>query len=190
MGAGHKWNINLYGYIYKMNLIQQWKENRIGPEMWGTHWLLYVGWGCILLQKKLGGCGEGVELRPGCTLIDMDMIELGDNVIIRPGAWISANAKRRAKVKIENDVLIAPDVFITVNSHNYQNKDKPIRLQGGNSKEVVIKNGAWLGTRSVILTGVTVGRNSVVAAGSVVIRNVPDYAVVAGVPAKIIRNLK
>jgi len=50
--------------------------------------------------------------------------------------------------------------------------------------EQIIKNGAWLGTRCIILGGVTIGKNSVVGAGAVVVKDVPDYALVVGVPAR------
>ena len=54
---------------------------------------------------------------------------------------------------------------------------------------VVIGDNVWIGAHSTILAGVTVGKNAVIAAGSVVTKNVPENAVVAGVPAKVIKNI-
>ena len=56
-------------------------------------------------------------------------------------------------------------------------------------KAILIKKNAWIGAGAIILHGVTVGENSVVAAGSVVTKDVPDNTVVAGIPAKIIKNI-
>ena len=61
--------------------------------------------------------------------------------------------------------------------------------EGELTTKVVIKRGAWLGVNCVIFPGVTIGKNSVVAAGSIVKKDVPDYTVVAGAPAKIIRKI-
>jgi len=57
-------------------------------------------------------------------------------------------------------------------------------------KSVHIKTGAWIGYGAIILQGVTIGRNSVVAAGAVVTKDVPDYTVVGGIPAKTIKIIK
>ena len=57
-------------------------------------------------------------------------------------------------------------------------------------KDIIINDGVWIGMNSIILPGVTIGKKAVVAAGSVVTKNVPDYCIVAGNPAKIIRELK
>lgn len=90
---------------------------------------------------------------------------------------------------IEDNVLFAAYVHITDHSHEFKNINQPIVNQGIFSKGPVhIKEGAWLGYRADILAGVTIGRNSVVASGAVVTKDVPDYCVVAGCPAKLIKK--
>jgi acetyltransferase-like isoleucine patch superfamily enzyme len=172
-----------------MNLIKQLTIKRIGPDLPATHWLLYFDFGHRIILRKLSKCGKSVCLRPGCTLVDTDSIEIGDNVVIRPGVQIHANTTKKARVIIQNNVLIAPNVFITVNNHNYKNTQVPIMLQGGTSETVIIGEGSWLGANSIVLKA-SIGRNSVVAAGAVVTKEVPDYCVVAGVPARIILTLQ
>jgi len=173
-----------------MNFIQQLKANRIGPDILATHWLLYFNFGQKLLKKKLLKCGKNVCLRPGCILVDMDSIEIGDNVIIRPGTELYANTARGAKIIIEDNVLIGSNVMITVNNHNYEKIDTLIKDQGGSAGTIIVKEGAWIGARAIVLskTGI-IGRNSVIGAGSVVTKEINDYCVAAGVPAKIIKNL-
>lgn len=89
---------------------------------------------------------------------------------------------------IENNVLTADKVYITDNLHNYENVNIPILKQEikqiGN---VVIGEGAWLG-ENVCVIGAKVGKNSVIGANSVVTRDIPDYVIAVGVPAKVIKK--
>jgi len=152
---------------------------------------LHFNFGQKIVKRKLARCGKNVWLRPGCLLVDMDSIEIGDNVVIRPGTEIYANTARGAKIVIGNNVLIGSKVIITVNNHNYSNPETPIMQQGGTSKSINIKEGAWIGVNAVILykTG-SIGKNSVVAAGAVVTKEVPDNCVAAGIPARVIRRIE
>ena len=95
------------------------------------------------------------------------------------------------KIKIGNDVLIGPNVFISDQDHRYDNVELPISKQGVKIKDgngIHIKEGSWIGTNSVIIGNIIIGKGSVVAANSVVTKNVPNFCVVAGVPAKIIKK--
>lgn len=92
-------------------------------------------------------------------------------------------------IEIQDNVLFAAYVHITDHSHEFRNCELPIMHQGVYGKgRVTIEQGSWLGFRAEILSGVTVGRNSVVAAGAVVTKDVPPYSVVAGCPAKVIKQ--
>jgi len=174
-----------------MNWLQQWRATRIGPDILATSWLLHFGFGQRILQRKLAKCGHNVWLRPGCILVDMDSIEIGDNVVIRPGTEIYANTAKNGKVIIEANVLVGTNVLITVNNHNYANPAVPVMSQGGTASSITVREGAWIGANVTILHRTkTIGRNSVVAAGAVVTKEVPDYCVVVGVPARILTTLK
>ena len=88
---------------------------------------------------------------------------------------------------IEKDVLIADRVYISDNIHDYTNPLIPIKNQKIiQKKEVVIGSGCWIG-ENVSIIGASVGKNSVVGANSVVLKDIPDYSVAAGIPAKIIK---
>jgi acetyltransferase-like isoleucine patch superfamily enzyme len=90
-------------------------------------------------------------------------------------------------IVIEKNVLIADRVYISDNIHDYTNPSVPIKDQKIiQKKEVVIGSGCWIG-ENVSIIGSSVGKNSVVGANSVVLKDIPDYSVVAGVPAKIIK---
>jgi acetyltransferase-like isoleucine patch superfamily enzyme len=91
-------------------------------------------------------------------------------------------------ITIENNVLTANNVYISDNLHDYKNIDIPILDQPIIQKStVIIGEGSWLGHNSCII-GAKIGRNCVVGANSVVTRDIPDYSVVVGVPARVIKR--
>ncbi len=92
-------------------------------------------------------------------------------------------------VCIGNHVNLAQGITVTALNHNFEDTSKRIDEQGISTKPVVIGDDVWIGANAVILPGVTIGRHVVVAAGAVVTKYVPDYSLVAGVPAKVIRFL-
>ena len=92
---------------------------------------------------------------------------------------------------IGNFVMIAPNVAIISSMHNYDRTDIPMMFQGVvTSKKVTIEDDVWLGRNVVVMPGVKIGKGSIVAAGAVVTKNVPEYKIVGGVPAKIIKDRK
>lgn len=108
-------------------------------------------------------------------------IRFGKNVFINTGVMMTD----LGGITIEDDVLIAPRVnIITVNHPEAPSKRRGIIL-----KPVYIKKKAWIGAGATILAGVTVGENAIVAAGSIVSKDVPNNSIVAGVPAKVIRQI-
>lgn len=80
---------------------------------------------------------------------------------------------------------MGPDV--TILTHNIERTDIPMGQQGMRVSEVVIGNDVWIGMRVIMMPGVKVGDGAVIGAGSVVTKDVPDFAIVGGVPAKVIR---
>ena len=90
-------------------------------------------------------------------------------------------------LEVGDAVRIATQTIIVPGNHIFQDPDTQIRLQGTESKGVKIENDVWLGAGVRVLDGVTIGAGAVVAAGSVVTKNVPEFAVVGGVPAEIIK---
>ena len=105
---------------------------------------------------------------------------IGKNIIINKGATFISPGK----VEIEDNVLIGPEVKIATVDHDFSNRHNLMHFA-----KVTIRNNAWVGIGAIILPGVTIGRNAVVAAGAVVTKDVPDNAVVAGNPAKLIKMI-
>ena len=112
-------------------------------------------------------------------------VEIEDKVTIGLGTMISA----AEHILIKKNVLISQHCFIVDHNNEYKDVNTPIRFQGiRNVKPVVINEGAWIGANTTICSGVTIGKNSVIGANSVLKKDVPDYAVAAGVPTKIIKR--
>ena len=104
-------------------------------------------------------------------------IEIGDDTIVGDHAFLDG----RAKIKIGNHVDIASEVMIYNSEHDLEAEDFSAILA-----PVEIGDYVFIGPRAIILPGVTVGRGAIVAAGAVVTKDVPDFAIVGGVPAKTI----
>ena len=92
-------------------------------------------------------------------------------------------------VDIGNHVNLAQGITVTALNHNFSDTNKRIDEQGVSTNPVTIEDDVWIGANAVILPGVTIGEHSVVAAGAVVTKDVPPHSLVAGVPAKVIKNI-
>ncbi len=121
---------------------------------------------------------------PGQDFWQLTVVKIGDRCVIGRGSHIVAHQS----ITIGDDVWTGPYVYITDQNHGYEDPDAPIGRQFPVNRPVSIGAGSWLGAGAIILPGARIGRNVVVAAGSVVRGDVPDRCVVAGVPAKIIRE--
>lgn len=93
-------------------------------------------------------------------------------------------------VQIGDRVYLSPMVHLYSSNHVFDNPDLPFTAQEITAEGIVIGDDCWIGAMVVILDGVTVGRGSVVAAGAIVTQDVPPHSLVAGVPARVIRDLK
>ena len=129
-----------------------------------------------LFGKKIG---EGTRLTAPLQGVCFERVKIGRNVYIGSNLLMMA----RGGITIEDGAWIAANVQLLTNNHDLY--DRAVLL----CKPILIKKDAWIGAGVTILPGVCVGKHAVVGAGSVVTRDVPDYAVVVGSPAKIVRTL-
>ncbi len=132
--------------------------------------------------------GQDVTLTAG-MLPDLDLgpdtvLRLGDGVVLGRGSHVVADTT----VTIGNDVFFGPYTYVTSTNHSYDDPAQPVGKQWPRAAPVEIGDGAWIGAGAVVLPGARLGRNVVVAAGSVVRGEVPDHAVVAGAPARVVRR--
>ena len=145
---------------------------------------------CLCKQKIIVGervsIGKFAIIRPtnGYGGEIGEGLKIGNNSNIGPYCYIGCSGY----IEIGNNVLISPRVSIYAENHVFDRVDITIKAQGVHKQFVKIEDDCWIAANSIILAGVTIGKGSVVAAGSVVIKDVPPYSVVAGIPAKIIKQ--
>ncbi len=138
----------------------------------GRPWTVRMGTRCVL--------EDHVWLN---VVSDEASVEIGDYAFIGRGTELGVVER----VRIGAHVLIGPGVFITDHQHNIE-AGSTIGSQGCSAKPVDVAGDVWLGAGAIVLPGVQIGRGAVVGAGAVVTHDVPANAVVAGVPAKLIRE--
>ena len=150
------------------------------------HFIIKRTWIRILRYHVCRGmfdyCGGGNNIEQGAYFGS------GKNLRIGKCSGIGINAQLQTPLEIGIYVLMGPDVVIFTKNHNSSDLNKPIGVQGMTEpRKVTIGNDVWIGQRVMIMPGVTIGDGSIVGAASVVTKDVPDYAIVAGNPARIIR---
>lgn len=149
------------------------------PEDYRPYALFFPQLRSLLVKGYLSSCGikprvkKGAEISPNATLGDYS--ELGTRCIIQ------------ANVHIGDNVIMGPDVKVYSRNHKFDRLDIPISRQGKNYYKTFIGNDVWLGANTIVTAGCKIGDHAIVAAGSVITKDVPDYAIVGGVPAKVIR---
>ena len=133
------------------------------------------------LLKELFGdnLGENSRIMAPIAGAAFDCMKIGNNVFINSNSLLMA----RGGITIEDDVMLAANVQLLSNNHDEY--DRQILL----CKPIHIKKGAWSGAGASILPGVTIGKYSIVGAGAIVTKDVGDYEVAVGVPAKIVKTL-
>jgi acetyltransferase-like isoleucine patch superfamily enzyme len=125
----------------------------------------------------------GEDLAPKLEGKDWSL-RFGDRCSIGRGSYFVS----RVGIDVGDDITMAPDVYVTDHNHRFDDRSLPIKQQWMTEAPVVVGSGCWLGKGAVVLPGARVGKNTVVAAGAVVLPGeYPDYAVLAGVPAKVVK---
>ncbi len=130
------------------------------------------------------------EIGKGARVEDFTVLNNGVGALhIGEGSRIGIGNVLIGPIKIGKNCLTAQYIVISGLNHNYQDTTRPILEQGVSTKQVTLKDGCWIGANCTIVAGVTIGKNAVVGAGSVVTKDVPDYAVAVGNPAKVVKIL-
>ncbi|MGP3923431.1 acyltransferase [Streptomyces sp. 8N616] len=147
--------------------------------LFGEPWI-HLGDHCIIGEQVTLTAG----MMPGLDLGPEPVLRLGDGVVLGRGSHVVASRP----VVFGNDVFCGPYVYVTSDNHSYDDPEQPVGRQWPRTAPVEVGAGSWLGAGAVILPGARLGRNVVVAAGAVVRGEVPDHAVVAGAPARVVRR--
>lgn len=136
-----------------------------------------------ILQELLGALGQDSLIWPPFFCSYGRNIYLGDHVFMNYMCTILDNNE----VRIGNHVMLGPSVQIYTAAHDLQAET---RNQGWEvAKAIEIEENVWIGGGAILLPGVKIGRNAVVGAGAVVSRDVPAHTVVAGNPARVLKEI-
>lgn len=161
----------------------------------------------LFYRWRFASCGEKVCFLAGSHIHNFRNIRIGNDVSIGFNAQIYSdetqegitignrvglnsnvmiNADYSQGIKIGNNVLIGPNVVFRAADHVFSQRDIPIRDQGHLAGSIIVEDDVWIGANAVILKNVRIKKGAIVAAGAVVIKNIGEYEIVGGVPAKVI----
>ena len=160
-------------YFFFSHLPVSWSRVNVGQKA------LRGFCGKLILAK----CGKNVNIEKGAQFSSTS--ELGDN------SGIGVNARMSGKVIIGSNVMMGENVTIIVRNHAFGRTDVPMNQQGfEEERPVIIGDDVWIGTNVTILPDVKIGNGAIIGAGSVVTKDVADYCIVGGNPAKVIKSRK
>lgn len=136
-------------------------------------------------KHLLDSAGMNVNIEHGADFGSGKGVEIGDR------SGLGVNCKVGSPLSIGNNVMMGSNVLILTVGHKFSDVSIPMIRQGNlPAKKVTIGDDVWIGDRAIILPGVNIASGSIVGAGSVVTKDVPEFSIVGGVPARIIRNRK
>lgn len=131
-------------------------------------------------SRFVSRCGKDVNFEKNAHF--NPELEIGNR------SGVGSNTDLSGHIVIGEDVMMGPNVIMRTYSHAHDRIDIPMNQQGFEPEKIMyIGNDVWIGANVTILPGANVGNHCIIAAGAVVTKDVPDYAIVGGVPAKIIR---
>ncbi|WP_312955803.1 acyltransferase [Stutzerimonas nitrititolerans] len=158
-----------------------------------SHELCRRAWSRLIMfayRPRFFSCGQRVIFDPITSYFSYKSVAVGDFVFIAGGAWMSAAPN--SMIEIGSCVMFGPRVSILCGDHEMREIGVPMYFAhkdiDSKSSGVTIKNDVWVGANVTILKGVTIGEGAIIAAGSVVTRSVPSYSIVAGVPARVVKQ--
>lgn len=139
------------------------------------------------LVKSSMHIGNNVFINSGARVIvtlENAIVKIGNNTGIGYNFTVLAGAN----VTVGNDVAIASDVCLSAGSHGINPElDISYGLQKYVGEDIVIEDGVWIGEKVIVLSGVHIGEKAIIGAGSIVTKNVPEYSIAVGNPAKVIK---
>ena len=172
------WNELTPAQLEEQRKFQEELRSRIG---------FVFGEGCVvspeahIYEVQRAEVGDGVKIASHALLRRLEL-EMGDN------CTVNSYAVLHGKIRIGSNVSIAPGAKLFGENHNFSRIDIPFKQQGNVRKGITVGDDVWIGADVIIVDGVRVGSHVVLAAGAVVTKDVPDYALAGGNPARIIRD--
>jgi acetyltransferase-like isoleucine patch superfamily enzyme len=169
----------LWRYLWRRFLTPAgWRWETDGPVFFGRGLQLQIAKGATIRFGRFSWIGDGTKIRS-----HEGVVEIGAKTVFGQECTISSYRR----VAVGEQCVIADRAMFIDFDHGVVDVERPIRQQGIYTREVVVGANVWIGYNACFLRGVRVGDNSIVGTNSVVTKPVPANAVVAGVPARVIR---
>lgn len=174
--------VRTLGLLRTVCLVLYYAIGQYIPKRWflARPGIVFRAW---LAKRIFAECGWGLDLGPRVYIGNGSLIHVGNRSAINSWSRIEAVED----IYIGDHVNIGPQVIIRTSDHNFARRDQLIQQQGYSSAPVRIGNDVYIGARAAIKMGVTIHDGAVVGTAAVVTRDVPAYAVVAGVPARVLK---
>ncbi len=144
---------------------------------------------CLLDAK--GRQNNGITIEDGVFIGRNSILSCKNgDIVLRKHVNIGFNCEvfSGSRVEVGEGVLMAAYSYLIGGDHDSGDVDVSVTEQGSTSRGIVVGEGAWLGAAALVRDGVTIGAHAIIGAGAVVTHDIPDYAVAAGVPARILRD--
>lgn len=136
-----------------------------------------------LVQTIFDAAGQDLDIQKGVSFGRGRGIRVGSH------SGIGISSHLQGPLTIGNFVMIGPETIVYTRGHQTKDLDVPMGRQGDTTpRPVIIGDDIWIGTRVIILPGVHIGSHSIIGAGAVVTHDIPEYAVAAGTPARVIKD--
>jgi acetyltransferase-like isoleucine patch superfamily enzyme len=185
-------------------------DTRLWLQKWRWHNRSRLPWNVARLHLELArrqAFARGPMHGNVLELLREGRLEIGPHAYFEPGVWLTSESGRITigggsllnlnvmvaavdAVTIGEHCMLANGCLITDGNHRFDDPDVPVPWQGFTSKgPVTIGDNVWLGANVVVTNGVTIGRRSVIGANSVVTEDVPEFAIAAGAPARVLRQI-
>ena len=151
---------------------------------------VFLPTGCEVSGQHNITIGEGFGVSSRCALLSnahpgkVSKLSIGKNVKLNHNVMINADVE--GSIDIQDDCIIGPNSILRSSNHVVPKDQAIIAKSGHVGGKIVLGKGVWLGANVVVLPDVIIGEGAVIAAGAVVTKDVPAWAIVGGVPAKLI----
>lgn len=175
--------------------IHGWMFSNARPRLW-VKWLVnpFVfrhGKKAVIRRQTVMNVSPINQFRLGAhsTIEEYTIVDNGvGDVIIGDCTRIGLRCTLIGPVQIGHHVILAQNITISGLNHRYEDPQLPIHQQGVTTAPVQIGDDSWIGANTVITAGTNIGKHVVVGAGSVVTKDIPDYSIAVGNPAKVIKT--
>lgn len=181
----------------RISYIKPSKLTRIGQLMatvlspscfkWMSEIYAYVLINYVRGRRKMH-VGKHTNIHPTAMIREGEYITIGEHCLINHNNLIQAGKSANGSITIGNYVHTGANVMMIAFNHGFYTRSIPTKEQDYSEAPITICDDVWIGGGAIILAGVTIGKGAIVAAGAVVNRDVPEYAIVGGVPAKVIKD--